>query len=265
MAPTEMSLLGLYSWDFEDAMHIHHHNLLIKNNKDSSQKMRFNQQAFNQFVINNEVIGFFDKPVTLKSGRTSQWYANWRKPATDTFLLETTAQYVLDYCKQKNLTPDLFMGVPEGATPLGLITQLLYAKESPDYTSGSHPLTIGRGKPKEHGQPQDRYFLGNPNGKRIIILEDVTTTGGSLLTTINSLEEAGATIIAAIGLTNRMEMRDDGKSVQQAIEEKGVPYHHLSSALELLPLAYAKLRPNDAIKQAVEAEFKQYGVTQLTL
>ena len=35
---------------------------------------------------------------------------------------------------------------------------------------------MGRAKPKQHGSPEDKYFVGEPNGK-IVVLEDVTTTG----------------------------------------------------------------------------------------
>jgi orotate phosphoribosyltransferase len=39
---------------------------------------------------------------------------------------------------------------------------------------------MGRAKPKDHGDPKDRYFVGEPGGK-VVILEDVTTTGKSLI------------------------------------------------------------------------------------
>ena len=123
---------------------------------------------------------------------------------------------------------------------------------------------MGKGKPKDHGEPKDRFFLGQPKGK-IIILEDVTTTGSSLLETIDNLKQTEAQIIAAIGLTNRMELRDDGKSVKEAVEEKGVPYLQMSNALELLPLAYQKFKPKEEIAKKVKEEFQEFGVKKLKL
>jgi len=38
--------------------------------------MHFDRGAFDDFIIENDVVGFFDKPVTLKSGRISHWYVN---------------------------------------------------------------------------------------------------------------------------------------------------------------------------------------------
>jgi len=137
-------------------------------------------------------------------------------------------------------------------------------KNSPNYGLGSHILPMGRGKPKDHGEPKDRFFLGQPKGK-VIILEDVTTTGSSLLETIDNLNQAKIQTIAAIGLTNRVELRDDGKSVKVAVEEKGIPYLQMSSALELLPLVCQRLKPKGEIVKKVEEEFEKYGVEKLKL
>jgi orotate phosphoribosyltransferase len=224
----------------------------------------FNQEEFNRFVLEHNVIGFFKEPIRLKSGRTSNWYVNWRNIAEDVFLLDKLTDYVIAFTQNLGLEPDCFYGVPEGATKLGIITQHKWAKRSQNYAPGSHVLPMGRGKPKDHGAPKDKYFVGQPRGKTIV-LEDVTTTGGSLLTTIDSLAEAEVPIIAAFGLTNRMELRDDGQSVQAAVESKGVPYHALSNALQLLPEAYRRLNPGETIAKAIEDEFERYGVEKLKL
>jgi orotate phosphoribosyltransferase len=123
---------------------------------------------------------------------------------------------------------------------------------------------MGRGKPKDHGEPKDRFFLGQPRGK-IIILEDVTTTGSSLLETIDNPNQFQLQIIAAISLTNRMELTDDKKRVREVVEAKGVPYYQMSNAIELLPLAYRKLKPTEEIAKRVEEEFQDYGVEKLKL
>lgn len=225
---------------------------------------KFNQQKFNQFILENKVVGFFEEPIILKSGRPSHWYVNWRNVAEDVFLLDELTNFVIDFVEDLNLNPDCFYGVPEGATKLGILAQYKWAKKSPNYGLGSHALPMGRGKPKDHGDPKDRFFVGQPEGK-VIILEDVTTTGSSLLETINNLSEAKAQIIAAVGLTNRMELRDDGKSVKVAIEKKGIPYLQMSNALELLPLAWQKLKPKEEIVKKVEEEFEKYGVEKLKL
>ena len=225
---------------------------------------KFNQQEFNQFILENNVIGFFKEPITLKSGRLSHWYVNWRNAAEDPFLLDQLIDYVIAFVEDLELKPDCFYGIPEGATKLGVITQYKWAKKSPNYGLRSHILAMGRGKPKAYGEPKDRFFIGQPKGK-VVILEDLTTTGSSLLETIDNLTQVKAQIIAAIGLTNRMELRDDGKSVKEVVEEKGVPYFQMSNASELLPMIYEKLKPGEEIARKVEEYFQKYGIEQLKL
>lgn len=230
----------------------------------------FNQEEFDQFILDNYVVGFFSSPVKLKSGRSSNWYVNWRNVAEDVFLLDKLTDDVISFTKDLGLKPDCFYGVPEGATKMGIITQYKWAKDPANDAPLCRALPMGRGKPKEYGEPKDKYFVGEPKGKTIV-LEDVTTTGSSLLTTIDQLTEAKIFVIAAFGLTNRMELRDDRKSVLEAVSSRNVPYHALSNALQLLPKAYKRyqilnsaLNP-EQIAKSVEEEFEKYGVEKLKL
>jgi orotate phosphoribosyltransferase len=222
----------------------------------------FNQEEFNKFIEENGVYGFFEEAITLKSGRQSHFYANWRNVVEDVFLTNQLADYVVSFAKSNGLSVDTFYGVPEGATKLGIITQDHWAKQNESYAKGSHVLAMGRAKPKDHGAAKDKYFVGMPKGN-VVVIEDVTTTGGSLLTTLNGLKEAGINIIGVISLTNRMEKRDDGLSVKEAVEQKGFKFYNMSSSLELLPLVYKKLQPGDQIASEIEKEFKEYGVEEL--
>ena len=231
---------------------------------------QFEQEKFNQFVLNNGVIGFFEEAIKIKSGRMTNWYVNWRNVAEDTFLIDQLSDYVLAFCEELkqsgklSVEPQCFYGVPEGASKLGILCQYKFAKASANFAAGSHVLAMGRGKPKEHGVPKDKFFVGAPKGQTIL-LEDVTTTGGSLITTIEQLKDAEIPICAAIGLTNRMELRDDRSSVKEAVEALGVPYFYMSSAIELLPKAYAELNPGEAVAKSIEKEFEEHGMLALKL
>ncbi|MHA1272527.1 MAG: orotate phosphoribosyltransferase [Promethearchaeota archaeon] len=225
--------------------------------------MNWNKSEFYNFILNNNVIGFFNKPLKLSSGRLSYWYVNWRNVAEDVYLIDCLSDFVIAFINDLGLKPDCFFGVPEGATKLGIITQYKWAKNH-NLQKGKFILSMGRGKPKEHGAPKDRYFLGVPKGK-IILIEDVTTTGNSLLESIDKIRKINAQIIAAIGLTNRDEIRDDNKSVEQVIKELGIDYYAMSDALELLPLAIEKFQPSEEIIKQIENYFKKYGINQLKL
>jgi len=215
---------------------------------------------FYNFIIENKVIGFFEEPITLKSGRKSYWYVNWRTVTEDVFLLNKISDYLLSFVKHLNLIPDCFYGVPEGATKLGIITQYKWAFQDKKIKPGKYVLSMGRGKPKDHGELKDKYFLGIPKGK-VILVEDTTTTGSSMLKAIDDLVENKVNIIAAIGLTNRNEIRDDGDTVREAIKNKNIQYYAMSNAIDLIP----KLNLNSSIANHIKEYFKKYGTGELKL
>ena len=216
------------------------------------------KHRFYDFIIENNVIGFFDELLTLKSGRKSYWYVNWRTVAEDVFLLNKVSDFLLLFVKHLNFKPDCFYGVPEGATKLGVITQYKWAFKDKNITSGKYILSMGRGKPKDHGALKDKYFLGIPKGK-VILVEDTTTTGSSMLKAIDDLLENKVNIIAAIGLTNRNEIRDDGDTVEEAIKKKGVQYYAMSNAIDLIP----QLNPSPTISNHIISYFKKYGTREI--
>jgi len=213
----------------------------------------FNQQEFNKLILDSKIIGIPDEPITMAYGRVSPYYVNWRNIGGDAFLLDKLTDFLIEFIKETDLNPDCIYGVPEGATKLGVITQLKWAKQQDNFGPNSHVLPMGRAVPKEHGALKDKFFVGMPTGKTVVV-EDVTTTGGSLLKTLKMLKESGVNIIAAIGLTNRNEVRDDGKTVKQAVEDMGVKYYAISQAIDLLPL----LNLNEEHIEQVLVYFKTY-------
>ncbi|MFX1377371.1 MAG: orotate phosphoribosyltransferase [Promethearchaeota archaeon] len=222
--------------------------------------MKWNKENFHDFIVNRNVIGFFKKPLLLKSGRLSYWYVNWRNVAEDVYSIDKLSDFVIAFIESLGLEPDCIYGVPEGATKLGIICQYKWAKLQPNFKNKPYILPMGRAKPKDHGDPKDKFFLGVPQGK-VIILEDVTTTGGSLIETIDKLNGINVTIISAISLTNRNELREDMKSVEIAVNQRGVPYHAMSNAIEIIPL----LKPDESIASKIESYFKEYGTREIKL
>lgn len=221
---------------------------------------------FNDFIIDNGIIGFFEKPITLKSGRTSHFYVNWRDATNDAFLLNQLTDFLADYLRELPVAFDTLYGVPEGATKTAVITAHKLASTSPNFAKGSHVISMGRAAPKPHGDPKDRFFIGAPRG-RTVVLEDTTTTGGSLFQAIDQLLDQKVDVVAAVGLTDRMEKRDeDGLGVADATKKRyggKIPYFALSRATELLPLKEQRDPLADKIKKALSAEFSQYGVASL--
>ncbi len=220
---------------------------------------------FEDFVIENKVIGFFDEAITLKSGRKSHFYVNWREPTYDAYLLDKLSDYISNYLANSDITFDCLYGVPEGASKVAIVSALKLAQKSADYKKGSHIVPMGRAKPKAHGKAEDKYFIGQPKGK-VVVLEDTITTGMSLLETLDKLVEAGIEVVAALALTDRMEKRDDGLSVRETIHKKyggKIAYYSMSSADKLLPIALERSAPSEEVKNSLIEEFEKYGVNPL--
>ena len=223
---------------------------------------------FHDFIIENDIIGFFGEPVTLKSGRKSHFYVNWRDATNDAWLLDCLTDYLCDFLRQLPFQFDTLYGVPEGATKSAVIASMKLARTSSDFQKGSHVIAMGRAAPKPHGDPKDKYFIGAPRG-RTLVLEDTTTTGGSLIRCLDELLAAGVEVVGAVGLTDRMEKRDeDGLGVGDALRAlygNKISYHALSEATDLIPRAIRKHPPDRVVTQGLVEEFRRYGVKPLNL
>ena len=224
----------------------------------------FNQAEFDRFILDSGIIGFFKEPVKFKSGRLCNCYVNWRTAAEDAYLLDQLADFVMSFVISHKLSVDTFYGVPEGATKLGILTQYKWARSQSNFALGSHVLSMGRGKIKDHGDPKDKSFLASPKGKTIV-LEDVTSTGGSLIEAVAKLQGLNVNVVAAIALTNRNEYNDERKKVDEILKSKGVPYFAMSNLLTLLPQLCTTQKQNPQIIGAIEEYFKKYGTQPLSL
>jgi len=171
-------------------------------------------------------------------------------------VLDKLTDFIISFMANKNLNPETVFGVPEGATKTALITMYKWAHQLPEFGPGSHVLSMGRAKPKEHGDPQDRFFVGAPHGETLV-LEDVTTTAGSLLRCIDQLQECEVKVTTAISLTDRGSGLENGKSVEdlfKSVYQGNVSYLAMSQGAELLKLAIEKQEPSPEILAAVEKE-----------
>lgn len=221
----------------------------------------FNQQSFNEFVLQSGAISVYEEPLTLKSGRESYLYVNWRTVVADAFLLSKLVDFVLDFVESNNITFDTLYGVPEGATKLGVAAQLRHAMRQESFAKGSHVVAMGRAKPKEHGAPEDKYFVGAPEGKTLVV-EDTITTGKSLFAELDKLKEQNVHVTGVLVLTDRCEVRTDGTTIYDELERRGVQVYSLSKAIELVPVSLRDASPE--VKQRLSDYYAEYGTENIT-
>jgi orotate phosphoribosyltransferase len=225
--------------------------------------MAFDKDAYLRFLVSSGVVGFFPEGRKLKSGRVSHWYANCRVLSDTAGSLEKLAGFVLDFVKGLNIEYDYFFGIPEGSTKLGIILNYLKAEQEDD---PQHPIVMGRGKEKSHGDPRDRFVIGPLNeGDRIVAVEDVATTGGSMLETVNRLIESHVRVEALIVLVDRLEQTESGLSVEEKVNELELRYCQLSTAEDILPLCIRENPPPDELIAEIEEDFRTYGARELKL
>ncbi len=157
--------------------------------------------------------------VTLASGRTSNFYFNMKPTMMDAEGAHLIATLVLD--SLSGLDADLIGGLEMGAVPLAAsIAAISHAEGRP---IGSFFV---RKQAKGHGTKSLIEGLAKEEtmaGKRIIVIEDVTTTGGSSLKAAEALKAEGADIIRVVTIVDREE------GAVQAFADAGLDFQPILS------------------------------------
>ncbi|ASJ10560.1 orotate phosphoribosyltransferase [Thermococcus sp. P6] len=130
----------------------------------------------------------------LTSGSESNYYINVKKLSTNPSALKLIAKLMAGEVLKAGISFDRVAGPELGAVPIATALALETGK----------PLVIVRKKPKEHGTGRQIEGEVNP-GDRVLLVEDVTTTGGSVLRAARVLEDAGAEIVAISVVVDREE------------------------------------------------------------
>jgi len=127
---------------------------------------------------------------TLTSGRKSSFYVDIKKASCEPRILKAIGEDIAPTARGF----DLIAGMELGAVPIAASAAIASMK----------PYVIVRKGERTHGTGKS---IEGPDvkGKRVLIVEDVTTTGGSVVKTIERLREAGATVTLAITVVDREE------------------------------------------------------------
>jgi orotate phosphoribosyltransferase len=141
------------------------------------------------------------KEVKLASGRTSTYYFNMKPTMLDAEGAHLIASLILDAIADKKV--DLVGGLEMGAVPIASAVAAVSH-------SASHPVNafFVRKQAKEHGTKS--LIEGLPagdslKGKRVVIVEDVTTTGGSAIKAAEAVRAEGAEVVGVVTIVDRHE------------------------------------------------------------
>ncbi|MBD0318835.1 MAG: orotate phosphoribosyltransferase [Gemmatimonadetes bacterium] len=161
----------------------------------------------------------------LSSGARSRFYIDCRTTTTHAEGQALVGRLGLAALRDAGLRPDAVGGLTMGADPVA------YAIAHASWIAGDpvNAFTV-RKEPKAHGTGKrvEGCFAA---GMRVVVVEDVITTGGSALKAIEAVEAEGGQVIAVLSLVDREE------GGRETIEARGYPVHALVGVGELLSAA----------------------------
>jgi len=158
-----------------------------------------------------------DTPIfKLSSGNLSNFYFNLKKTTYSPEGQYLIGNLMFDKVKELGLKPRAIGGLTMGADPIATATAFTsYMRNEPI------EAMVIRKEPKGHGTMSQ--IEGNVEaGDKVIIIDDVVTTGGSTIKAMEAARKAGLNIIAVIILLDRGEFEG-----RQNIERLGYPVHSI--------------------------------------
>lgn len=221
------------------------------------------KQEFIEFMVASDVLKFGD--FTLKSGRKSPFFMNAGGYVTGSQLRRLGEYYAKAIHDNFGLDFDVLFGPAYKGIPLSVATAMaiseLYGKDI-RYCSN-------RKEVKDHGDTG--ILLGSKikDGDRVVIIEDVTTSGKSIEETFPILKAQGNVEIKGLMVSlNRMERGKGEKCALDEIQEMyGFPAAAIVTMADVTEHLYnrecqGKIVIDDQIKNAIDAYYEQYGAKQ---
>jgi orotate phosphoribosyltransferase len=145
-------------------------------------------EKLKELLLEHKVIQFGH--FRLTSGKESNYYVDIKRASTNPEILEQIARVMKPYTKEY----DCLAAMELGAVPIAVAVSL----------ASNKPYVIVRKGEREHGTLK-KIEGPSVNKKRILIVEDVTTTGGTIVTTANRLRADGAVVSEALVVVDREE------------------------------------------------------------
>lgn len=147
--------------------------------------------------------------VILSSGKETDYYVDLRRITLDHIAAPLVGEVMLELTK--DLDYEAVGGLTLGADPVA--TAMMHAAAQQGRAIDAF---VVRKEGKAHGL-QRRIEGPDVAGKRVLAVEDTSTTGGSVLTAVEALKEAGAIVVGVAVIVER--------GAEPAIREAGFKYY----------------------------------------
>ncbi len=220
------------------------------------------KKEFIEFMVDCKVLKFGD--FTLKSGRKSPFFMNAGGYVTGSQLMGLGEYYAKAIHDTYGDDFDVLFGPAYKGIPISVVTAIAYSKlygKEVRYCSD-------RKEEKDHGADKGS-FLGSKlqDGDRVIMIEDVTTSGKSMEETVPKVK--GAADVEIVGLMvslNRMEkgLNSDKCALDEVKETYGFPTAAIVDMSDVVEHLYNKpykgeVYIDDTLKASIDAYYEQYG------
>ncbi len=215
---------------------------------------------FIEFMVDSDVLKFGE--FTLKSGRKSPFFMNAGAYITGSQLRRLGEYYARAINDNYGTDFDVLFGPAYKGIPLAVATTMafseLYGKEI-RYCSNRKEI-------KDHGDAGILLGSGLNDGDRVVIIEDVTTSGKSIEETFPILKEQAN--VDVVGLIISLNRQERGKIQKNALAELREVYGIETAAIvtmeEVIEHLYNKkyngrVLIDDQMKSAMDLYYAQYG------
>ena len=219
------------------------------------------KQEFIEFMVESDVLKFGD--FTLKSGRKSPFFMNAGAYVTGSQLHRLGQFYARAIHDNFGLDFDVVFGPAYKGIPLSVITTMalseLYGKEA-RYCSNRKEI-------KDHGDTGILLGSNLHDGDRVVIVEDVITSGKSIEETHPILmQQADVEVVGLMVSLNRMEVGKGGEicALDEVRERYGFPTASIVDMAEVTAHLHnrecqGRVVIDDGVKTALDAYYEQYG------
>ena len=197
-------------------------------------------KEFVTFLHQNEIIKFGD--FTLSSGKSSSYYVDLRLvpsyPHEFRMMVKYLENQIIEEIGLENF--ESIVSVPTGGLIIGSALAIETVK----------PLIYVRSKPKDYGTSKSVEGKIH-DGMKVVMIDDVATTGGSVVNAIKSLTEVNVPVKDAYVIVDRMEGADE------ALAELGVKMHSILNILQIAEVLYEQKMIDEEILDKVKKQISK--------
>ena len=218
------------------------------------------KQEFIEFMVESHVLKFGE--FTLKSGRKSPFFMNAGAYVTGSQLRRLGQYYAKAIHEHYGDDFDVLFGPAYKGIPLSVATTIAYS----ELYGKDIRYCSNRKEVKDHGDTGILLGSQMKDGDRVVIIEDVTTSGKSIVETYPIIKAQGN--VEVVGLMVSLNRMERGKGEKSALEEVQELYGFKANAIvtmaDVVEHLYNKecqgqVVIDDKIKAAIDAYYEQYG------